>query len=152
MTRNYSEPALARLYLLEDVGLSPEQADSLLATDPSITGRLPLQKKREELEAAIQEQADQEYAASPEGRKEAAKAALAAKQEREELIAGARALLERESGADVSDFDEKTLLDLALIEPSARRTHEREMEAFGEDDDGIDWDGAERLSLDGGEQ
>ena len=152
MTRNYSEPALARLYLLEDVGLSPEQADSLLATDPSITGRLPLQKKREELEAAIQEQADREYAASPEGRIEAAKAALAAKKEREEMIAGARALLEQESGVDVSDFDEATLLDLALIEPTARRQHEREMEAFGEDDDGIDWDGAERLSLDGGEQ
>jgi hypothetical protein len=77
---------------------------------------LPIARKRAELLNEAVEDAKAEYAASPAGRIEAAKAALQEQAERRALVAGARALLEQDGGSAEGLSDER-VLHLTGIEP-----------------------------------
>jgi hypothetical protein len=113
--------------VLKDTGASDEEATAVLQYDPSVTGRLQLQiaRKRAEVLQARADEERAEYAASPAGRAEAAKAALQAQAERRELIAGARALLEQDGGSAEGLSDER-VLHLVGIQPDAQQMTLRE--------------------------
>ena len=125
--------ALAVAALVEDEGLSREQAALTLAASPSTVAGLAA-RKRAAVEEQARAEAEREYAASPAGRRAAAEAALAAKQERERLAEGARELLARD-GYPVSNLTSDEVLWAAGLErkPAGRLTpqdRDREAEAL----------------------
>jgi hypothetical protein len=124
-----SEPTdLECLYaLLGEQGLSDDQISAAIRVSPGMTETLalPIARKRAELAQQAVEDAKAEYAASPAGRAEGARAALQAQAERAELVAGARALLEQDGGSAEGLSDER-VLHLTGIEPSAEQMTLRE--------------------------
>jgi hypothetical protein len=109
-----SDSHLAQLYLVQDLGFTPDDARQALLLDHQLTAslkdKIALKRRQIEAEAAVAVQA--EYERSPEGRKEAALQAAKAARERAELAEGARAML----GEDAEGLSESELLDAAGIE------------------------------------
>jgi hypothetical protein len=123
-----SDVALANA-ILQDEGLNREEAARIIALDPGLTFALRdrIAEKRAELEAEAKAEADRRYAASPEGRAQAAKAALQARREREELAEGSRELLRQRGIPEdyISSLSAADLLVEAGIEPSKHQKAEQ---------------------------
>ena len=113
------------LVLLQEGGQTREQAALTLAQFPEQVGTLAgaISAKRETWKREIAERAQADFAASPAGRAKAAKAALAARQERDALVEGARALLEND-GYPTDSMTPDEVLWAARIEarPAAAMT------------------------------
>jgi DNA polymerase III gamma/tau subunit len=112
--------------LLIESGETPADAWRIIATDAERMKQLApnIQARKTEIEAAERAARDAEYANSPEGRRAAASAALRAKAEREQNVAGARALIAAdleghgvtaELAADLSD--DEALRIAGLVQP-----------------------------------
>ena len=123
------------LMLLQDNGASRAEALEALAFSPEMVGRLApaIASKRLQIAERLAAAELEAYAASPPGRAEAARDALKRQAERDELVAGAKALL-MEQGVDPEGLTDVEVLHATDIEPQvsmlSREALDREHEAL----------------------
>jgi hypothetical protein len=104
-----------KLICLVDQGMSREAALEVIAFGGGVENMQgAIAAKRRELEAREREAIQAAYDASPEGRAKAARAALKARAETEELVEGGRELL-RQQGLDPAGLTPDEVLHLAGI-------------------------------------
>jgi hypothetical protein len=111
-----SDLELARRALITN-GASETEANAVLRYSPEITGTLrsAMQKEREALQKEADAKAVSDFEESKEGRTAAALAELASDSERQRLVAGARALVVRQSLEAGVVIDPETLSDTEAL-------------------------------------
>ena len=123
------------LMLLQDNGASRAEALEALAFSPEMVGRLApaIASKRAQIADRLAAAEQEAYAASLAGRADAARDALKRQAERDELVAGAKALL-MEQGVDPEGLTDVEVLHATEIEPQvsmlSREALDREHEAL----------------------
>ena len=113
----FSDQQLLVMALMRQTGASRAEAEQVLAYDPASTERLRpfIERERQHIADELASADQRDFEASPAGKTEAAKAALAAQAERAELVAGAKLLLS-EQGLPVDSMDDAEALHHSGIE------------------------------------
>lgn len=117
-----NDVALARHHLIGEKGFTPAEADAIIRSSPGIDQVLDLEQTKKRLRDELDARVQAEYARSPQGRAEAARAALETESKRKADAEAARALLRAEKGAAWGDeflsslSDEDALRAAGMVE------------------------------------
>ena len=117
LSQRFSDAQLAVMALV-DAGASKEDAQNAVLADPSITGRLfeQIAAKRAEFDAQEREAEEQAFAATPEGRREAAFQAQAEREERAKTVEAAKVLYQEQFGFQPEGLSDADVLHATGIE------------------------------------
>jgi len=123
------------LIVLQDAGHTREEAALALVNDPEMIGRLgpQIEEKRTALEAQAEQAAQEAFAKTPEGRKQAALQAAQEAEEREKVVSSARVLYAQEFGLSAEGLSDEEVLHATGIERDPARMGAVERDAAVED-------------------